>query len=201
MMLLNGLRLISCVPVLTVAVIGSTVAQEGAVLLHQQNYSETVGLGSGDAALFRQFYVAAANSPQWDHSGSNAVVAPFQTPPLRDGFSGSFILDATAPDRSEFASRIMDTYSQADENKPHLYLGLAASADEPAAAASGFPELTIGMLDAPAAGSTLAFVRFDINEWQVSEGVVSYDIDISYWGKPAAAPAPEKTIMAMGSVR
>jgi hypothetical protein len=201
-MILNRLGLIISSPLLAATVFGSTVAQQGAVLLHEQNYSETIGLRDADSPIVRQFYVAAANSPRWDsinRKASNISVAPFRTPLPGDKRAGPFILDTTAPDRSEFASRILELHTDAIDTEQGLYLGLAAANDDPKVATPVLPEFAIGTLDKPMAGSTLAFVRFDINEWEVSEGVLSYDIDISYWGKPAIdAAATDKTLMAMG---
>ncbi|HUU72417.1 MAG TPA: hypothetical protein VMW70_07315 [Burkholderiales bacterium] len=202
-MILNRLGLVTSAPLMAFAIIGSTVAQEGAVLLHEQNYSETVGVGDANSPVFRQFYVAAENSPRWDRISRDISVAPFQTPQPGDARSGPFILDTTAPDRSEFASRILDSHSETGNDGPRLYLGLATASDDLDMKNPVFPELSIGTLDAPVTGSTLSFVRFDINEWEITDGVLSYDIDVSYWGKPATgamgARAP-KTLMAMGSI-
>jgi hypothetical protein len=194
-MLLNRLGLAICAPLVGLTVIGSTVAQDGVVLLHRQNYSETVGVGTATTPQVRHFYVATANAPRWDRINADADVTPFRTPPLRNGFSGSFILDATAADRSEFAARILDYQSQPEVDGKRLYLGLGTSADSADDNASIRSELTIGTLETPVDGSELAFVRFDINEWEVSDGVVSYDIDVSYWGKQALS---RETMMAMG---
>ncbi len=195
-MLLNRLGLAICTPLVGISVIGSTVGQDGAVLLHRQNYSETVGVGTAETPQFRHVYVATANAPRWDRINADANATPFRTPPLRSGFSGSFILDATAADRSEFAARILDFQSQPELEGKRLYLGLASSADSNSPIRS---ELTIGTLDTPVDGSKIAFVRFDINEWEVSDGVVSYDIDVSYWGKQASSELSRTTMMAMGA--
>jgi hypothetical protein len=197
-MLLNRLGLAICTPLVGLAVIGSTVAQEGAILLDRQNYRETVGLGSAEMPRFSHVYVATANAPRWDRINADANVQPFRSPPLRDGFTGSFILDATAADRSEFAARILDFLNQPELDGKRLYLGLTTSPDSTEGNPPIRSEFRIATLDKPADGSKLAFVRFDINEWEVSEGVVSYDIDISYWGKQASSKPDEKTMMAMG---
>ncbi len=197
-MLLNRLGLAICTPAMGLAVIGSTVAQDGAVLLHRQNYSETVAVGSADAQQVRHFYVSTANAPRWDRINADADVAPFRSPPLRDGFKGSFVLDATAADRSEFAARILDFQNQPELDGKRLYLGLATSSGSADGNRPIQSELTIGTLETPVDGSKLAFVRFDINEWEVSEGVVSYDIDISYWGKQVSSELTGETLMAMG---
>jgi hypothetical protein len=195
-MLLNRLGLAVCAPSLALVVIGSTVAQDGAVMLHQQNYSETVAVGAADTPLARHFYVATANTQRWDQINAGVNSTPFQTPPLQNGFSGSFILDATATDRSEFAARIADLQSQPEQDGKRLYLGLAKASRSANGKEGIQPELTIGALDTPPDGSEIAFVRFDINEWEVSEGVVSYDIDVSYWGKHASVVLPDETVVA-----
>lgn len=189
----KALRLAVCAALMTVAVIGSTVVRDEAVLLHQQNYRQFVGIGGNDAPFFRHFYVAVEKSRRRTITNRDIIVSPFETPPLRDGFSGTFIVDVTQPDRSEFAARIRELYKQRDPGGPRLYLGLAAAADNPGAPLPDLSKITIGKLELPRPGSTLALIRFDINQWEVSDGVVSYDINVSYWGKPA--PDPE-TVLA-----
>lgn len=193
---LKMLRLAACASLMTVAVIGSTVARDGAVLLHEQNFRQVVGVSSADAPFFRQFYVAVQKSPRLRISDKDIIVSPFETPPLHNGFSGTFIVDVNEPDRSEFASRIRDLYAQSDAGNRKLYLGLAAAPDAPVVGTFGSSKMSIGNLDLPRPGYKLALVRFDINQWEVSDGVVSYDINISYWGRPA--PVIE-TVVAMAS--
>jgi hypothetical protein len=53
-----------CTLGLPVVLLGSTVAEEGAILLYEQNYSEAVSFSSADAPLLRDFYVVLANSPE-----------------------------------------------------------------------------------------------------------------------------------------
>jgi hypothetical protein len=183
---LKTLRLAVCVHVTAIAIVSSTIVQEESVLLYEKNFNQGVGLGDADAALFRHFYYAIPRSSRWNNPVRNVVVAPFETPPLRDGFSGTFIFDTTAPDRSEFASRITDFREQLDAEGLRLYVGLSLSPNEPAVSAFGAPETTLGILDSRLPGSKLKFVRFDINKWRVSGGVVNYDVSISYWGQPAA---------------
>jgi len=196
---LNRLGLAICTPLVGLTVIGSTVAKDGAVLLHRQNYSETVGVGAAGTLQTRHFYVATANAPRWDRINADANATPFRTPPLPNGFSGSFILDATAGDHSEFAARVTDSQNHPELKGKRLYLGLATSSDSGDGNTPMQSELTIGALDTPADGSKLAFVRLDINEWEVSDGVVSYDIDVSFWGKQASSDLSSKTMMAMGT--
>jgi hypothetical protein len=197
---LKALRLAVSVALMTVAVIGSTVAQDGAVLLYEQNYRQLVGVSSADAPIFRHFYVAVEKSRGRKVTNRYVIVSPFETPLLRDGFSGSFFVDVTGPDRSAFASRIRDLYEQRDVKNRRIYLGLSAAPDAPAVGTFGSPKMTIGKLDLPRPGSTLSLVRFDINRWDVSDGVVSYDIKISYWGRPAPVLAPDpETVVAMAS--
>ena len=167
-------------------VVGSTVTQEEAVLLYEKNFLKGVGFGESDAPQFRHFYHVSENSSKWNNSGGNVIVAPFETPPLRDGFSGTFIFDTVAPDRSEFASRITDFREQLDAEGLGLYVGLSGSPNEPIAGKFGSPERSLGIHDSRLPGSTLDYVRFDINKWQVSGGVVSYDVNISYWGRPSS---------------
>lgn len=193
---LKALRLTVCVALMTVAVIGSTVARDGAVLLHQQNYNQVVGVGSADAQFFRHFYVAVEKSARRTMTHRDVIVPPFETPPMRTGFSGTFVVDVTKPDKSEFASRIRDLYEQRDDANNWLYLGLSPATDYPAVAKFGASNMPIGKLDLPGPGSNLALIRFDINRWEVSDGVVSYDINVSYWGKPV--PRPE-TVVALAA--
>ncbi len=185
MTLLKTFRLAVCFPVVAVVLFSSTVAPDKTVLLHEKNYHQNVGITSADAPLFRDFYVVIANSQRRTSSSKDVVVAPFETPPLSDGFSGSFIFDANEPSRSEFASRVTHSDRQTEADGLRLYVGLAPAPDDPFVATFDTPETTLGQLDALVPGSTLAFVRFDINEWRISGGVVSYDMNISYWGKPA----------------
>lgn len=198
MKLFRALRSAVCVSLLTVAVVGSTVSRDAAVLLHEQNYQQLVSLSDADAPFFRHFYVAVQKSPRRKISEGDIVVSPFETPPLHDGFSGTFIVDLDAPDGSGFASRLRALYERREGADPGAYLGLAASPGDPVVATFGSPRLTIGKLDLPQPGSSLSLVRFDINQWKISDGVVSYDIRISYWGRPAPAAAPE-TVLAMAS--
>lgn len=185
MTLIKTFRLAICIPMVAVVLFSSTVAQDKTVLLHEKNYHQNVGISSDDAPFFRDFYVVIANSQRRTATSTDVIVAPFETPPLSDGFSGSFIFDANEPSRSEFASRVTHADKQTDADGLRLYVGLAPAPDDPVVATFDTPETTLGQLDALVPGSTLAFVRFDINEWRISGGVVSYDMNISYWGKPA----------------
>ena len=195
MRIFETLGLAICIQFMAVAVVGSTVAQEDAILLYEKNFNQGVGLGETDVALFRHFYdVVPTKTSRWNNSGGDVIVAPFETPPLRDGFSGTFIFDTTTPHRSEFASRITDFHEQSDSEGLRLYVGLSASPDEHAASTFGSPEKALGILDSRLPGSTLEYVRFDINKWQVSEGVVNYDVSISYWGQPAPDAKTVETV-------
>jgi hypothetical protein len=188
MKFLTTFRLAVCVHVLAVAMVGSTVAQDEAVLLYETNYNQGIGLRDTDAPMFRHFYNASAKSSRRNDLSPDTIVAPFETPPLSDGFSGSFVFDTNAPARSEFAARITDFQEQLDVEGLRLYVGISAKQDNPNVDAFGAPETSLGILDSRLPGSKLEFVRFDINEWQVSAGVVNYDINISYWGHPALDP-------------
>ena len=194
MTLLKTLRLAICAQVMAVVLLGSTVAREDPILLYENNYLQGVGLSGTEAPLFRHFYHFTEKSPKRNKPAIETAVAPLETPPLRDGFSGSFIFDATAPDRSAFASRITDFEEQFDVEGLRLFVGLSAAPNISAVGAFGSSETTLGILDSRLPGSTLKFVRFDINKWQVSGGVVSYDIDISYWGRPAPGREAGKSI-------
>jgi len=197
MKFLNTLRLAVCALAIPVAMLGSTVAKDGAILLYQQNYNEAVSFSSADGPLLRDFYVVIANSPKSRFSGADGgvIVAPFDTPSLSNRFSGSFIIDATAPDRSGFGSRMkFDGKLAADTLR--LYVGRSVAASDTDHRQSRSREAALAIVDSHLPGSTLAFVRFDINQWEVSESVVSYDIDISYWGQPAPGPT---TVAAIGS--
>ena len=188
MKFLNTLKLVICVQVLAVAMAGSTVAQEEAVLLYQQNFNQGIAHSETDAPMFRHFYNVDTNVSKRNNKVATIAAVPFETPPLEDGFSGSFVFDTIAPDRSEFAARITDFREQLDFEGLRLYVGLSAKRDNPEADAFGAPETSLGIHDSSLPGSKLEFVRFDINEWHVSAGVVNYDINISYWGKPAPDP-------------
>ena len=183
-----------CVQAMAVVIAGSTVVQDEAVLLYEKNYNQGVGLGDSDAPSFQHFYDVVAKSPRRNNTGRDGLVAPFETPPLGDGFSGSFVFDTAAPDRSEFASRITDFVEQFDAEGLRLYVGLSAAPNIPAVSVFGSPETILGIHDSRLPGSTLEFVRFDINKWHVSGGVVSYDINISYWGQPAPGPDEVATV-------
>jgi hypothetical protein len=178
-------RLAVCVYVLVLAMSGSTVAHEEAVLLYQTNFNQGIGVRDTDAPMFRHFYNAKTKTSQRNNANGYGFVAPFQTPPLKDGFSGSFVFDTIAPERSEFAARITDFQEQLDVEGLRLYVGISAKPDDPDLDAFGAPETSLGILNSRLPGSKLEFVRFDINEWHVSAGVVNYDINISYWGHPA----------------
>ena len=188
MKFLNTLKLAICIQVLAVAMAGSTVAQEEAVLLYQQNFNQGIAHSETDAPMFRHFYNLDTKKSKWNNKVARIASVPFETPPLKDGFSGSFVFDTIAPDRSEFAARITDFKEQLDFEGLRLYVGLSAKRDNPEADAFGAPETSLGIHDSPLPGSKLEFVRFDINEWHVSAGVVNYDINISYWGRPASEP-------------
>lgn len=185
---LRTFKLAVCVQALAVAMFGSTITQEAPVLLYETNYKQGVGLSGTDAPLFRHFYHVAPNSPRFKKASAkpDAIVAPFETPPLRDGFSGSFIFDARATQWNEFASRITDHQEQLEAEGLRLHVGLSAAPDNPVVGSFGSTETTLGIFDSPLPGSTLRFVRIDVNEWQVSDGVVTYDVNISYWGQPAS---------------
>jgi hypothetical protein len=197
MRFLNALRLTVCIQVLAVAVAGSTVAKDEAVLLYEQNFIQGIGVSDAEAPLFRHFYDVAATSSKksqnWSNTGGDIIVATVETPPLKAGFSGSFIFDTNAPERSEFAARITDFREQLEAEGLGLYVGLSRKSDDPAAGVFGAAETSLGIHDSRLPGSKLEFVRFDINEWQVSAGVVNYDINISYWGQPAAEPEKSET--------
>ena len=191
MKFLNTFRLAICVQVLAVAMAGSTVAQEDAVLLYQQNFNQGIAHSETDAPMFRHFYNFDTKVSKRANNGGKIAAVPFETPPLRDGFSGSFVFDTIAPDRSRFAARITDFKEQLDFEGLRLYVGLSAKQNNPEVDAFGERESSLGIHDSRLPGSKLEFVRFDINEWHVSAGVVNYDINISYWGQPAS-PDPEE---------
>jgi len=194
MTFLKTLRLAVCALVLPVVVLGSTIAQDGAVLLFQQNYNEAVSFSSTDARLLRDFYVVIANSPKSNTAGNDVIVAPLQTPSLNRSFSGSFIVDATAPARFAAASDTTGFDGRIAADTLRLYVGRSASANAPVRPETDARDSAVELVNSRFPGSSLAFVRFDVKQWEVSESVVSYDIDISFWGRPA----PErKTVVAM----
>lgn len=196
-MLLNRFGLAVCTPLVGISMIGSSVGHGGAVMLHRQNYNETVSIGIAATPQLPHVYVATANSPGWSGINGGAHVESFRSPPLKDGFAGSFVLDATAADRSEFAARILDFQKHPQRKSKRLYLGLGTAPDSTEDNNPLRSDVTIGTLDTPVDGSRIAFVRFDINEWEVSDGVVSYNIDVSYWGRQASTELAENTMMAM----
>lgn len=189
MKILKTLRIAVCALAIPVVLLSSTAARDGAILLYEQNYNEAVSFSSADAQSLRDFYVVIANSPKskWSGAGGATIVAPFKTQSLSHTFSGSFIVDATAPDRRKTASAVkFDGKLAADTLR--LYVGRAPTDPNDIVHELTAREAALAIVDSRIPGSSLAFVRFDINQWEVSESVVSYDIDISYWGRPAVHP-------------
>jgi hypothetical protein len=180
-----------CPLALPVALIGSTIAQEGAVLLHQENFNEVVSLSRTDAGLLRNFYVVLDNLADARLQGAreSAVIAPFSTPSLSNYYSGSFIVNTAAPKHTEKmlmpAALAEDKQTKADTLQ--LYVGRANFENDRAVDDPRAPDVTLSVVGSRLPIDTLSFVRFDIKEWQVLESVVSYDIDISYWGPRSAA--------------
>lgn len=175
-----------CALGLTVVLLGSTVAQEGAVLLYEQNYSEAVSFHSADAPLLRDFYVVLPKMPESNWNGSGGViVTPFETPSLSERFSGSFIVDTTAPRESGVTLKPVGFDGKLAADTLRLYVGRSKTGTGPKIDDSRSRETALAIVDSKFPLSTLSFVRFDIKEWQVLDSVVSYDIDISFWGKRA----------------
>ena len=173
-----------CALALPAVLLGSTVAKEGAILLYEQNYSEAVSFSSADAPLLRDFYVVLANSPETNWSGAGGVIVrPFETPSLSERFSGSFIVDTTAPKESGVTLKPAGFDGKLAADSLRLYVGRSKTGTGPKVDDSRARETALAIVDSKFPISTLSFVRFDIKEWEVLDSVVSYDIDISFWGK------------------
>ncbi|UCH46439.1 MAG: hypothetical protein JSU95_09895 [Betaproteobacteria bacterium] len=178
-----------CTLGLPVVLFSSTVAQEGAVLLYEQNYSEAVSFSSADAPLLRDFYVVLSNSPEtnWSDAGG-VIVTPFETPSLSERYSGSFIVDTTVPKQSGVTLKPAGFDGKLAADSLRLYVGRSKTGTGPKVDDSRAREAALAIVDSKFPIRTLSFVRFDIKEWEVLDSVVSYDIDISFWGKRASEP-------------
>lgn len=190
MKLLTALVRGVCTLGLPVVLLGSTVAQEGAILLYEQNYSEAVSFSSADAPLLRDFYVVIPNSTKtkWSGAGGGVIVTPFKTPSLSERYSGSFIIDTTAPKGSGVTLKPARFDGKLAEDTMRLYVGRSKANGAPEVNEPQERETAMAIVDSKFPISTLSFVRFDIKEWEVLDSVVSYDIDISFWGKRDAEP-------------
>lgn len=179
-----------CTLGLPVVLLGSTVAEEGAILLYEQNYSEAVSFSRADAPLLRDFYVVIPNSTKtkWSGAGGGVIVTPFETPSLSERFSGSFIIDTTAPKQSGVTLKPAGFDGKLAADTMRLYVGRSKANGAPEVRNSRERETALAIVDSKFPISTLSFVRFDIKEWEVLDSVVSYDIDISFWGKRAKEP-------------
>ncbi len=190
---LKTLRLGVVTMALPVVLISSTVGHDGAILLYEQNYSEAVSFSSTDAHALRDFYVVLANpndNKRGDHD--QIMIAPVQTPSLSGKFSGSFIVDTATLNRSRVALQKADFDEKNHADTLRLYVGRSAPTDRPASHNKLFPrEAALAVVDSLLPIRTLSFVRFDVKEWEVLDSVVSYDIDISFWGRPADVEAEE----------
>ncbi len=178
-----------CALGLPVVLLGSTVAQEGAILLYEQNYSEAVSFSSADAPLLRDFYVVLPKMPEskWNGVGG-VIIAPFETPSLSERYSGSFIVDTTLPKASGVTLQPAGFDGKLAADTLRLYVGRSKATGTPKVNDSRERETALAIVDSKFPISTLSFVRFDIKEWEVLDSVVSYDIDISFWGKRGAEP-------------
>lgn len=190
MKLLTALVRGVCTLGLPVVLLGSTVAQEGAILLYEQNYSEAVSFSSADAPLLRDFYVVIPNSTKtkWSGAGGGVIVTPFKTPSLSERYSGSFIIDTTAPKGPGVTLKPAGFDGKLAEDTMRLYVGRSKANGIPEVNESQERETAMAIVDSKFPISTLSFVRFDIKEWEVLDSVVSYDIDISFWGKRDTEP-------------
>jgi len=178
---------------LPVVLLSSAVGQDGAVLLYKQNYSEAVSFSKTDAHLLRDFYVVLGNQPGKGKSHDQIVIAPVQTPSLSGKFSGSFFVDTATLNRSQLAVQRADSDNKKHADALRLYVGHSARADNPASDNKMFSrEAALAVVDSLLPIRTLSFVRFDVKEWEVLDSVVSYDIEISFWGKPANEPHTRK---------
>lgn len=178
---------------LPIVLLSSVVGQDGAVLLYKQNYSEAVSFSKTDAPLLRDFYVVLGNQTGKDKSHDKIVIAPVQTPSLSGKYSGSFIVDTATLNRSQVALQTADSADKKHADALRLYVGRSAPADSPASHNNMFPrEAALAIVDSLLPIRTLSFVRFDVKEWEVLDSVVSYDIEISFWGRPANEPHGKK---------
>ena len=183
MAFLRTVRLVACLQLMTVVAVGSTVARDGAILLDEQTFNETVALGSAETPSFKHFFISVGGSPL--ASGIDAFAAPFEIPSVTKGFAGSFILDATSPERSTFASLLANAISQHNSGGLRMHVGLSGDENPFSSTRPGKPG-AVNLFDSRFPERDLAFVRFDINDWEVAAGIVSYNIKLSYWGKPAS---------------
>jgi hypothetical protein len=173
---------------LPVILLSSTVGQDGAVLLYKQNYSEAVSFSRSDAPLLRDFYVVLANSPKakWHAISGDVVVAPFQTPSLSGRYSGSFIVDTTAPRQVRAALQPTGFDGKMAADTLRLYVGRSKSRHNNEVDQRPPREAAFALVDSRLPLSALSFVRFDIKEWEVLDSVLSYNIDVSFWGRKHA---------------
>jgi len=186
---LKTLRLGVASLALPVVLISSTVGQDGAILLYEQNYNEAVSFSSTDAHVLRDFYVVLANPNDKDDDRDQLVIAPVPTPSLSGKYSGSFIVDTATLNRSRVALQTAEFNEKNQADTLRLYVGRSAATARPASHNNLFPrETALAIVDSILPIRTLSFVRFDVKEWEVLDSVVSYDIDISFWGKPASEP-------------
>ena len=176
---LSTSRLAVGLGLMSAAMLGSTVKAERAILLDGQNFSQTIPLSSEDDAQPRRLVVSIADAA----SVSGSVTKPFRARTMRNGFSGSFILDATAPDHSEFASHVAEFEAQQARKGLRLRVGLSESDIDEHADPAGAHQQTFELAESPFPENELAFVRFDVRQWEIAEGFLTYDIDVTYWGK------------------
>ncbi|WP_405234755.1 PEP-CTERM sorting domain-containing protein [Lentisalinibacter salinarum] len=176
---------------ITLAIAAVSVAEADPILLHENQYIQSIGF-SGEDPFFRHFYGVTANSPPWNTSSQDLIVASFETTTLSNGFSGGFVFDATTDqDWFAFASRITDSVDQLSSEGLRLYVGIANATNAKNVAGIGSSETSLGILDSLLPGSSLDFVRIDVNEWILTDpGVYRYNINISYWGTPSTVPEP-----------
>jgi hypothetical protein len=116
------------------------------------------------------------------------IVTPFETPSLSERFTGSFIVDTTAPRQSGVTLKPAGFDGKLAADSLRLYVGRSKTGTGPKIDDSRARETALAIVDSKFPISTLSFVRFDIKEWEVLDSVVSYDIDISFWGKRASEP-------------
>ena len=183
---------------LPLVLLSSAVGQRGAVLLYKQNYNEAVSFSKTDAPLLRDFYVVLGNQAGKGKSHDQVVIRPVQTPSLSGKYSGSFIVDTATLNRSQVALQSGQSSDNKHADALRLYVGRSAPADSPASHKKMFPrEAALAIVDSLLPIRTLSFVRFDVKEWEVLDSVVSYDIEISFWGRPADK-TPEQVATAGG---
>ncbi len=176
--------------------ISSGVAHASPILLHEIRYNHSQGWAVSDGIpVFRIFYGINANSPPFNTTSADIIVALLQTPQLPDGFTGSFVFNSTTDaDWAEFATRITDFDDQLDVEGLRLGHGIAKPTETNVAGISG-PETGLGILASLLPGSELESVRFDVDQFEFTAipgstgGEYTFNVNVSFFGQPIPEPS------------